>query len=151
MSHATAKPSSHPATAVLQEQAKRWWDEQSPRYEVVTSQFVIDEASRGDLVAVSRRLALLKDLPVLSANPDAESVADHLLARSLMPPTARLDALHVASAALAGVQYLLTQNCTHIANAHVLPRVYRLLDELGLSGLLICTPVEFLGGPKDVT
>ena len=27
-----------------------------------------------------------------------------------------------------------------------LPRVYRLLDELGLSGMLICTPVEFLGG-----
>ena len=44
------------------------------------------------------------------------------------------------------VQYLLTQNCTHIANAHELPRVYRLLDELGLSGMLICTPVEFLGG-----
>ena len=27
-----------------------------------------------------------------------------------------------------------------------LPRVYWLLDDLGLSGLLICTPVEFLGG-----
>ena len=51
-----------------------------------------------------------------------------------------------ATAALAGVQYLLTQNCTHIANAHELPRVYRLLNELGLSGMLICTPIEFLGG-----
>jgi len=50
---------------------------------------------------------------------------------------------------LAGVQYLLTQNCKHIANAHELPRVLRLLDELGLSGILICTPVEFLGGSDD--
>ncbi len=73
-------------------------------------------------------------------------VADEIVSRSMMPPQARIDALHIATAALAGVQYLLTQNCTHIANAHELPRVYRLLDELGLSGMLICTPVEFLGG-----
>ena len=68
---------------------------------------------------------------------------------SLIPESARLDALHVAAAALAGVQFLLTQNCRHIANASVLPRVYRLLDELGLPGLLIYTPAEFLGGSDD--
>jgi len=89
---------------------------------------------------------LLDGIPILPANPDADSVADEIISRSMMPAIARLDALHVATAALAGVQYLLTQNCTHIANAHELPRVYRLLDELGLSGMLICTPIEFLGG-----
>ena len=83
---------------------------------------------------------------MLPANPDAEVVAHEILARSMMPAKAKLDALHIATAALAGVQYLLTQNCTHIANAHELPRVYRLLDEFGLSGMLICTPAEFLGG-----
>ena len=83
---------------------------------------------------------------VLPANPDVDSVADAIVSRHMMPPNARIDALHVATAALAGVQYLLTQNCTHIANAHELPRVYRLLNELGLSGMLICTPMEFLGG-----
>jgi hypothetical protein len=31
----------------------------------------------------------------------------------------------------------------------VLPRVYRLLDELGLHGLLIATPIEFLGGDNN--
>lgn len=71
------------------------------------------------------------------------------MSRSLIPESARLDAMHVATAALAGVQYLLTQNCTHIANAHVLPRVYQLLNELGLHGLLIATPVEFLGGDNN--
>ena len=145
-SHATARPSSDPATAVLQDQARRWMVEQRPLYEVVTSQIVIDEASLGDSEAAGRRLAMLDGIPILLANPDADSVADEIVSRSMMPAKARLDALHVATAALAGVQYLLTQNCTHIANAHQLPRVYRLLDELGLSGMLICTPVEFLGG-----
>jgi hypothetical protein len=63
-----------------------------------------------------------------------------------MPPKAAADALHVAAAAVAGVQHLLTLNCKHIANAHELPRVYRLSDEHGFGQLLICTPAEFLGG-----
>ena len=146
ISHATARLSSDPATAVLQVQAKRWMLEQRPLYDVVTSQLVIDEASLGDPDAAKRRLLLLDGIPVLPANPDANSIADEIVSRHMMPTIARLDALHVAIAALAGVQYLLTQNCTHIANAHQLPRVYRLLNEFGLSGMLICTPVEFLGG-----
>jgi len=126
-------------------------DEQRPLYDVVTSQLVIDEAGMGDADAASRRLEMLGAIPVLPVNPDADTVADEIVRRSMMPASARLDALHVATAALAGVQYLLTQNCTHIANAHELPRVYRLLDELGISGMLICTPIEFLGGNDDDT
>jgi hypothetical protein len=112
---------------------------------------VIDEAGMGDPDAASRRLLMLDRIPVLPVNPDAETVADEIVGRSMMPASARIDALHVATAALAGVQFLLTQNCKHIANAHQLPRIYRLLDELGLSGMLICTPIEFLGGNDDDT
>ncbi len=151
VSHATARASHDPAIVALQDQAKRWMDEQRPLYEVVTSQLVIDEASQGDADNASRRLEMLDPLVVLPANPDADAVADAIISRSMMPASARLDALHVATAALAGVQYLLTQNCKHIANAHELPRVYRLLDELGLAGMLICTPIEFLGGSDDDT
>lgn len=149
VSHASALPSSDVAVAVLQEQAKRWLADQAPKYDLVTSQFVIDEASRGDPDAAARRLALLADIPVLLPDARVEQVADELIARSLMPATARLDALHVASAAVGGVEYMLTQNCRHIANAHVLPGLYDLLEELGLPRLLICTPAEFLGGPND--
>jgi len=149
VSFASARPSSDPATAALREQAKRWMEEQRPLYDVVTSQLVIDEASMGDPDAASARLAVLDGIPVLPVNPDAETVAAEIIGRAMMPASARLDALHIGIAALAGVQYLLTQNCKHIANARELPRVYRLLDELGLPGMLICTPIEFLGGTDD--
>ena len=149
VSHATAWPSPDPATAVLQDQAKRWMNEQRPLYDVVTSQLVIDEAAMGDEDAAARRLKMLDGIAVLPTNPDADTVADAIIGRSMMPASARIDALHVALSALAGVEYLLTQNCKHIANAHELPRLYRLLDELGLSGMLICTPIEFLGGNDD--
>jgi len=148
VSHASAWPSSDPEVAVLQKQAKRWLAEEAPKYDLVTSQFVIDEATRGDPDAVARRLALLADIPVLLPDVRVEQVADEIVSRSLMPTTARLDALHIASAAVGGVEYLLTQNCRHIANAHILPRVYDLLEELGLPRLLICTPAEFLGDPN---
>ena len=85
MSHATAWPSQDPATAVLQEQAKRWMDEQRPLYDVVTSQMVIDEASLGDPDAAARRLRMLDDIPILPVNPAADTVADEIVGRSMMP------------------------------------------------------------------
>ncbi len=149
ISHATARASDDPSIAVLQAQAKRWWDQQRSAYRLVTSQFVLDEAALGDSDAASRRLEMLADIPLLLPDERVESIANEIITRSLMPPKARLDALHVASAAVGGVEYLLTQNCRHIANAHALPRVYDLMEELGLPRLLICTPAEFLGDPDD--
>lgn len=150
ISHASAWPSDNPAVAVLQDQARRWLADEAVRYRLVTSQFVVDEASQGNPDAAARRLSLLVGVAVLIPDAQVETIADAILSRSLMPPRAKLDALHVASAAVGGVQYLLTQNCRHIANAHVLPRIYDLLEELGLPRLLICTPAEFLGELDDV-
>jgi hypothetical protein len=149
VSHATAWESSNLSTKVLQDHAKRWMAERRPLYEVVTSQLVIDEAVMGDSDAVQRRMEMLDGIPVLPVNPDAHTVADEIVSRSMMPASARIDALHVAIAALADVQYLLTLNCKHIANAQELPRIYRLLEELGIAGVLICTPFEFFGDETD--
>jgi hypothetical protein len=151
VSHATASPAPDVATAALQDQAKRWMLEHRPKYTVVTSELVLVEAAAGDSDAAARRLAMLSDIPILAENPDVDQVADELVKRSLIPAAARVDALHVAIAALAGVQYLLTLNCRRIANARVLPGVYQMLEELGLSGMLVCMPIEFLGGPENAT
>ncbi len=149
VSHATAWPSSDIQIAVLQDQARNWWVTERPKFELVTSQLVIDEASAGDPVAAVERLKLLDGLHTVAINEDVRALARAIVSASIMPPKAAADALHVAAAAVAGVQYLLTLNCKHIANAHELPRVYRLLDDHGFGQLLICTPAEFLGGDKD--
>lgn len=96
-------------------------------------------------------MALLTDVPLLLPDERVEAIAAAIVERSLIPAAARLDALHVAAAAAAGVDFLLTCNCRHIANAHVLPRVYDLLAEFALPRLLICTPAEFLGDSSDAT
>jgi predicted nucleic acid-binding protein len=149
VSHATAWPSSDIQIAALQHQARTWLSIERVKFELVTSQLVIDEASAGDPSAAAGRLKLLDGLPTVPINEDVRRLARAIVSASIMPPKAAADALHVAAAAAAGVQYLLTLNCKHIANARELPRVYRLLDEHGFGQLLICTPAEFLGEDYD--
>lgn len=146
VSHATARPSTDIQIAAVQHQARNWWSTERHNFELVTSQLVIDEATAGDPSAAAERLKLLEDVPTVAINDDVRSLAREILAASIMPQKAAADALHVAAAAVAGVQYLLTLNCKHIANARELPRVYHLLDQHGFGQLLICTPAEFLGG-----
>jgi hypothetical protein len=149
VSHATAWPSSDIQIAAMQQQAREWWANERSKFDIVTSQLVITEASAGDAAAAADRLKLLEGLPLLPITSDAENLAASILSASLMPPKAAADALHIAVAAVAGVKYLLTQNCRHIANAHVLPQVYQLLQSEGFGELLICTPAEFLGGDDE--
>jgi hypothetical protein len=149
ISHTTAWPSTDPAVLVLQHQAPDRWARERTKYSLVTSQLVLDEASLGDPAAAADRLKLLAGIPLVPTDRQVEMVANELVARSLVPAKARLDALHVAFAAVGGAQFLLTQNCRHIADTHTLPRVYRTLTELGYPGLLIYTPAEFLGDTDD--
>ena len=145
VSHATAWPSRDIQTVALQQQARDWWSVERPKFELVTSQLALDEASRGDPTAAADRLKLLIGIPLLDIDSDAQALAGLLLSGHMMPEKAAADALHVAVAALGGVKYPLTLNCKHIANAHELPRIYKLLNHEGFGGMLICTPAEFLG------
>ncbi len=135
--------------AALQHQAREWWSIDRQKFNLVTSQLTILEASAGDPVAAADRLRLLDGIPLVPISPVVENLAKLIAATHLMPQKAGSYAFHVAAAAIAGVGYLLTQNCKHIANAHELPRRYSLLDDQGDGRLLICTPAEFLSGDGD--
>ncbi|MBS0266806.1 MAG: DNA-binding protein [Planctomycetes bacterium] len=132
--------------AALQNQARDWWHHERPKFNLATSQLVINEASVGDPSAASDRSRLLAGIPLVPSTPEVQNIAKSLVSAAMMPPKAAADALHFAAAAFAGVEYLLTQNCRHIANAHILPQVYAKRQLLGFGGLLlICTPAEFFG------
>ena len=148
-SHATAWPSRDVTIAGVQQQARDWWANERHRFELVTSQLTLDEAADGDATAAVARLQLLQGLSLVDITPDVEALAERLIKAHTMPEKAAADAVHVAAAALGGVNYLLTLNCKHIANAHELPRIYQLLDGEGLGQLLICTPAQFLGYSDD--
>ena len=69
-------------------------------------------------------------------------LADALVSQAALPAKARVDALHVAVAATNGIQYLLTWNCRHLANARLRPRIEKVCRANGCEPPVICTPLE---------
>lgn len=148
-SYLTAWRSRDLVRAAHQEVTREWWDQRRNEFELFVSQFVIDEVGAGDPSAAQRRLEVIADLPLLDASEDVELLAGELVARVPLPAKATTDALHIAIAAINGMDYLLTWNCTHIANAELRSRIEFVIRERGYEPPVICTPEELIEESHD--
>jgi predicted nucleic acid-binding protein len=146
ISYLAARPSRDLITAARQQLTHEWWRGRRTEFEVCVSQLVLDEASAGDPEAAARRAAFLAGLPLLDVTSAAVVLARRLLDVVGLPPQAATDALHIATAACHGAEYLLTWNVAHIANAVHRPRVERACRAHGYEPPVLCTPDELLGG-----
>jgi len=144
-SYLTAWPSRDLIVAAHQRLTREWWDTRHDRFELYVSQFVLDEAGGGDELAAAQRLQVLVALPLLDINEDVTDLAVALLAAGAVSGAAALDAAHIAVAAVHAMDFLLTWNCRHIANAESIPAVRRVCTELGYECPTICTPEELMG------
>lgn len=148
VSYLTARPSRDLVVAAHQQISLDWWERRRKDFDLVASLLVVNEARLGDPEAARRRLALLDGIPLLEVTDTAQLLAVTIVQEGLLPQTAYPDALHIATAAVHEVDYLLTWNCSHIANAEILPRVGPICGRFGLSLPYICTPEELLGEPQ---
>jgi hypothetical protein len=121
---------------------RKGWEQSRSDFEVFTSQIVLDEASEGDPQAAAERLDVMKSVPLLPISDAAADLAERLLASSALPSKARVDASHVAIAATNGIEYLLTWNCRHLANATLRARIEQVCRDHGFEPPIICTPYE---------
>jgi predicted nucleic acid-binding protein len=128
--------------AANQESTRKWWEESRPNFELFISEFVIYEASAGDPKAAKRRLEIIADLPELDVNEEVEELANQLVRHAAIPNKAKIDALHISVAAIHGVDYLLTWNCRHIANAVLRPKIEAVCRAMSYEPPIICTPPE---------
>jgi hypothetical protein len=76
-------------------------------------------------------------------------LAAALIQRVPLPIATGADAAHIATAACHGIDFLLTWNSTHIANAELRPRVERVCRENGYSAPVLCTPDDLMGGEDE--
>ena len=131
-------------TAGNQQLTRDWWENHRQRFELFVSQAVISECLAGDSDAADERDVFLKDLPVLDIDDDSRDLAANILEGVPLPQNADVDALHIALAAINGMDYLLTWNCKHIAN----PSLRRIIEEVLLAANVappvICTPQELI-------
>lgn len=103
---------------------------------------MVKECQAGDAQAAADRLAALAGIPLLEQETEAAELAEALLRDVPLPSKAAADALHIATAAVHGMQYLLTWNCTHIANVALRPRIEAVCRAADFEPPLICTPEE---------
>lgn len=144
VSYLTAWPSRDIVRLAQQRQTLDWWNTRRQHFDVVCSELVEQEASAGDASAAAERLKIIRDLPLLDITSDAHSLASAIVSALQFPTRAQADALHVAIAAMNGVDYLLTWNCRHLTNAVLRPRIERVCRDHGFVPPVICTPAELM-------
>ncbi len=144
VSYLTARPNSDLIVAAHQKATQDWWSERSNDFELRVSEFVLGEAKGGDPQAAQRRLAVLVSIPVLDLLPQVEALAAALLASGAVPVKARLDALHIATASVHGMNYLLTWNFRHIANAEKWAGIEAICEGMHIKMPRICSPLELM-------
>jgi hypothetical protein len=146
VSYLTARPSRDLILAAHQQVTRQWWDERRADFDLYVSQLVLDEAGRGDPEAAKRRVELLVGVASLQATDQVKGLARELLQTHALPREALEDALHIALAAASGMDFLLTWNCRHIANAETAPAIRATIEHSGYDPPVICTPDELMGG-----
>ena len=124
-----------------------WWVSERSRYRLFTSFLVRAEAARGDPKAAARRLVYLSELPDLDIPMEAEALSAELIKLLGIPEKAAADATHLALTILHRITYMLTWNCTHLANPVLQKELIEYCQYHRLHTPVLCTPELLLAAP----
>ncbi|MBA3922749.1 MAG: type II toxin-antitoxin system VapC family toxin [Nostocaceae cyanobacterium] len=141
----TARSTKNLILAANIEVTRDWWANYRGSVDIYVSQLVLDEAALGDEKIATQRLDILQNLALLEPNEVAEELVTAFLTKSNLPPKAANDAAHIAIATVHSMNYLLTWNCKHIANAHIQKKLRQICSDFGYDLPTICTPYEMMG------
>ena len=145
ISYLTARPFRDLVAASWQKVTVDWWDTQRGRFDLFVSDIVIEEAGRGNDMAVAGRLGALAGIPILAITEEVLGLSEELITARALPQKAIGDSLHIALSAVHGIDYLLTWNYRHIDNAETKPIVRKVCLANGYGYPEICTPQELMG------
>ncbi len=143
ISYLTARPSTDIVKLTKQTQTRMWWELRG-EWELFISPAVIKEILRGDQGAARKRLDAVDGLPSLSNTKEMDALAGGLIQDGILPGKANLDALHIAIAALSGMDYLVTWNQKHIFNLDRIESLYAAIRRRGYVPPVMVRPDYFL-------
>ena len=145
LGYLTARSTKNLILAANMEITRDWWEFRRNTFILYTSEAVLDEVAQGDAEIAAQRLDILRDFPLLELNQAVQDLAAQFLTRSNLPPKAKVDAIHIAAATVHGMDYLLTWNCRHIANAQIQGKLAEVSLDFGYMLPVLCTPNELMG------
>ncbi len=146
LSYLVSRPSRDLIVAAHQQLTHEWWDRHRISYDCYISQIVLNEITKGDPTESEKRQEIANMFELLDVNDKAAAIAEELIRKQILPPKAAQDAIHIAVAVVNGMDFLLTWNCAHIANARIEREISSLCQEKGLQSPVICTPEELMVG-----
>ncbi|GIK36881.1 MAG: hypothetical protein BroJett011_07140 [Chloroflexota bacterium] len=145
VSYLTSKPSRDIIVASRQQVSQTWWETRRTRFSLYISPLVIQEVGAGDPDAVKKRMSIIRHIPLLEINEETLGLAANLLKNKAVPEKSTGDALHLAIAAFHNIDYLLTWNYKHLANAEKRNLIVQAIQGTGYNSPIICTPDELMG------
>ena len=145
VSYLTALPSRDVIVVGHQQITDEWWRTKRQSFDLFASQLVLREARAGNEKMAERRLTALEQATLLEVTEDALKLSERLVNKGPLPEKAAEDALHIAIAVVNGMDYLMTWNCKHIANAKMRNKINQICRMEGYEPAIICTPEELLG------
>lgn len=145
VSHLAARPSRNLIVAAHQQITHDWWDGRKDEFDLFVSHLVVDKASGDDRQAARRRMEFLEGVPLLEQTADAVALARALVERGPIPERQPEPAAHIALATVHEMHYLLTWNCSHIANAEIQSGLSETCASEGFELSHVCTPEKLMG------
>lgn len=127
---------------------RRWWADELDRFDVFVSQVVLDELSRGDPARAAERLALVAKFPLLDIDAEVERAAQFDVEPLAMSRRDLRDAFHLAVASVHDMEYRVTWNHAHLANAGKRTHLETLNRRLHVPFPVICSPEELMLEPE---
>jgi predicted nucleic acid-binding protein len=124
------------------EVTRKWWSEMANQYELYLSDAVLQELNSGNYPRKREIIELVSTIPLLPLTPALEQIVEFYITNYVMPKSLIGDAVHLAYASYYDIQYLLTWNCNHLANANKRKHIRVINGRLGLSTPEIVTPLE---------
>ena len=128
-----------------------WWDNESCLYELFTSEYVVAELEKGEYPNQDLILEMMKNIPTLELTPEIVEIAEAYMKEYVMPKGAAGDAFHLACASYHKIDYLLTWNCNHLANANKTKHICIVNTKLGLFTPQLVTPIQLFKESDDDT
>ncbi len=145
VSYFVSRPSRDVIVLAHQEITRMWWEENLPNLRCCISPVVIEEAQQGDELQAQRRLQALSGFEILEASKEVEELTAYYMTELKLPDKAIRDAAHLAFACFYDIDFLVSWNCVHIANARIIRNLFKINEKVKLPMPTICTPEELLG------
>jgi predicted nucleic acid-binding protein len=144
VSYLTSHPGRDLIVSAHQQITREWWRTAKDRFKLYISEAVLAEIFAGDPDAIARRREVVRRLPVLELTEDVRELVRSYETNLGLPAKARADIIHIAFAVAYRLDYLVTWNCSHIANGETIRRLLKLNQRINRATPLLLTPEELL-------